>query len=102
MLLWLTLLIAVRFTTACLEYDVAYQGNPMGSNGVGRKAGVENEYDCMKACQDEPKCNFWVWNSPQWRAGQGLCYFKSNNEGRTEKGLQMGRISGPKVGLHIE
>ena len=88
----------VHFVNACIEYDTAYVGSPMGSNGIGRMDGVETEYECQSACQATPRCQFWVWNSPQWRARQKVCYFKSNDEGKREGGrAATGRISGPKV-----
>lgn len=90
------LLAAVHFSNACIEDDTAYLGDPRGSNGVGRATGVKSAEDCQVACQEHDGCEFWVWNSPQWRSKQNTCYFKSNDGGRKEG--QEGRFSGPKVG----
>merc|ERR1712018_768776 len=63
---------------ACFEFNTGYLGSPRGSNGVGRVEDIPTAYECQVACQNEPACEFWTWNSPDWRARQGICYFKSN------------------------
>jgi len=90
------LLAAVHLSDSCFEMDTGYWGEPRGSNGVGRKADVDSALDCQVACQAEwPTCQFWTWNSPNWRSRQGTCYFKSSMEGRVQGTKQKGRVSGP-------
>ena len=95
------LLAAVHFSSACLEYDTAYVGEPKGSNGVGRANDVETAEDCQIACQEHHHCEFCVSNSPEWRAKQNTFYFKSHDEGRKEGARAAGRVSGPKVGQKL-
>jgi len=88
------LIAAVHLSDACFEMDTGYNGEPRGSNGVGRVADVASARDCQQACLDEwPTCQFWTWNSPDWRSRPGMCWLKSSNEGRVQR--QKGRISGP-------
>ena len=82
---------------ACFEFNTGYLGSPRGSNGVGRVEDIPTAYECQVACQNEPACEFWTWNSPDWRARQGICYFKSNKGGSVRGRRQAGRVSGPKV-----
>ena len=82
---------------ACFEFNTGYLGSPRGSNGVGRVEDIPTAYECQVACQNEPACEFWTWNSPDWRARQGICYFKSNKGGTVSGRRQAGRVSGPKV-----
>merc|ERR1712012_1116626 len=81
---------------ACFEFNTGYLGSPRGSNGVGRVEDIPTAYECQVACQNEPACEFWTWNSPDWRARQGICYFKSNKGGSVRGRRQAGRVSGPK------
>merc|ERR1712018_649040 len=86
----------IQVSLACFEQDTGYLGAPRGSNGVGRVDGIPTAYECQVACQNEPDCEFFVWNSPDWRSRQGRCYFKKNDNGRVQGPRQAGRISGPK------
>ena len=90
------LLAVVQVSLACFDVGTAYLGRPRGANGVGRVANIPTAYECQVACQNEPECEFFVWNSPDWRSRQGMCYFKKNDGGSRQ---QAGRISGPKARL---
>ena len=81
----------IQVSFACFEQDTGYLGAPRGSNGVGRVDGIPTAYECQVACQNEPACEFWTWNSPDWRAQQGRCYFKSAMTGRVQGRWQAGR-----------
>ena len=96
-----TLFAAIHVSMACFLPDTGYLGEPRGANGVGKVEGIPTAYECQLACQNEPNCEFWVWNSPNWRARHFTCYFKRDDSGMQQGPMgrpsQMGRIAGPKV-----
>jgi len=90
----------IHASMACFFPDTGYLGEPRGANGVGKVEDIPTAYECQLACQNEPNCEFWVWNSPDWRARHFTCYFKRDDSGMQQGPMgrpnQMGRIAGPK------
>jgi hypothetical protein len=97
------LLAAVRISDACFEMDTGYLGDPQGSNGVGRQLDVASAFECQKACQGEVTgtCQYWMWNGPDWKNRNGVCWFKNSMDGRVQGTRQSGRISGPAVNKEL-
>jgi len=95
-LLTIVLVAAMHLSDACFEVDTGYLGRPRGSNGVGRVTGITTPFECQVACQNDEsgECQFWTWNSPDWRSKQGTCFFKDSASGRVQGTRQAGRISG--------
>ena len=101
LLLTIALVASLQLSDACFEMDTGYLGSPRGSNGVGRVTDITSPYECQVACQNDESCEFWTWNSPDWRSRQGTCFFKDDTSGRVQGQSHAGRVSGPAVYLLI-
>ena len=75
--------------TSCFQDNVDYIGRYVNSCS---ETITKTPQDCQLLCQDDPKCNFFVWIKDGHRK-QNQCCFKRN---KMRKMKRPGMISGPK------
>ena len=92
----------VHHMDACFELNVAYQGIPKGSNGIANYADVLTAEECQEACRNEDGCNFFTWNGPEAHNRPNHCWLKGDDSGKNGNRFQVGKVSGPAVGLCVE
>ena len=81
-----------KASLGCFLYDIDYKGTNLNAEHSMR---TEDAATCQKLCQNEPRCYFWTWATPDFFDVNYRkdCYLKAENVVMAnEKGL----ISGPK------
>ena len=80
--------------------DTGLTGDPVldadGKNMI--ISDVPNRSSCRNLCQDEPKCNFWVWKTNNNAKSAQKCYLKAG-EGKTA--VKEDSIAGAKEGCDL-
>ena len=67
-------------------------GNPVSFSDV------PNRSSCRKLCQDEPKCDYWVWKTKKNAGAPMTCWLKAG-EGTTKE--KADSIAGAKEGCDL-
>ena len=71
-----------------------YRGDPVRGIKNFHVKNVMSADDCQQKCIEDNDCQFWTWNSPQFRRKKNTCWLKA---GRGEKMAKRGKTSGPRI-----
>ena len=86
---------------ACYSSDTTYTGNPVRGIKNFHIKGITSLEDCQEECVKDPDCNFFTWNSPDFRKPnrRNTCWLQAG-KGTIKQNCGKkctGKISGPKI-----
>ena len=78
--------------------DTQYRADPVRGIKNFNIPDVFSAEDCLAECQKDCDCNFWVWNSPDFKKNPNTCWLKN---GKGKVGPKKGKISGARACKNI-
>ena len=78
----------------CFQDGVVYRNDPVRGITNFNIPNVMSAEDCQTECQNDIDCQFWTWNSPNFKRNQNTCWLKA---GKGQIRAVSGKISGPRT-----
>ena len=75
-----------------------YRGDPVRGIKNFHITDVFSAEDCLVECQMDCDCEFWVWNSPDFKKNPNTCWLK-NGKGQVKP--KIGKIAGARACKNI-
>ena len=79
--------------------DTLYRGDPVRGIKNFHIKDVFSAEDCLTECQMDCDCNFWVWNSPEFKKNPNTCWLK-NGKGTVKP--KIGKIAGARSCKNVQ
>ena len=73
---------------------VSYKGDPVRGIKGFHISDITSAEECQQECVQDSDCQFWTWNSPDFKKNPNTCWLKAG-KGKTKE--VAGKISGPKI-----